>query len=263
MKRSLVTSSKVVLFFFMFQTTALAWEAQPNGVGFKATWGGSDEVRVAKRQIQIIEAEPYDRSKEYSTSMAYRPERPLVSKEQFLADFKAGKLLATSEQFREALERTGVSVTDVLEYLQGLEWRKNSVQKPARMARLLHSYGSKRSRLDYGLVRNLEAGEFALWDGDRPIVAGDCGNVIAVVGKQREQKAVVLKEPPLAPPPLPAAIEKSAAEPASKESWWSENWGKVVVAVAIIVGAIALSSGHGGDSSGPSSGPSPPPPGNN
>ena len=255
---------KLVLFFFVFQTTAFAWDVQPNGAGFKASWGAHDELRVSKRQIQIIEAESYDRSKEYSTSMAYRPERPLASKEQFLADFTAGKLLATPEQFREAFERAGVSVTDVLKYLQGLEWRKNSVQKPARMARILHSYGSKRSRLDYGLVRNLEAGEYALWNGDRPIVAGDCGNVIvAVIGEQREQRKIISKEPSPVPPSPPAVVERSGAESAQKETWLGKNWPLVVVGIAAIAGIAIATGGHGGGGSSPSLGPSPPPPGNN
>lgn len=259
---------RIVLFFFAFQQIGWALEVQPNGVGFRATWGESrtsDEVRVAKRQIQIIEAEPYDRSKEYSTSMAYRPERPLLSKEQFLVDFKAGKLLATPEQFCEALAHAGVSVTDVFEYLQGLEWRKNSIQKPARMARLLQDYGSKRSRLDYGLVRNLEAGEYALWDGDRPIVAGDCGNVIdQIIGEKKETKrqAVVLSEPP--PPPSSVVVPAAPPQASKQPSWWSKNWPWVVGVVVIggIVTALA-GGGQGGGGSNPSSGPSPPPPGNN
>jgi len=160
------------------------------------------------RQHRVIENSPYDHAKFFTQAMGNV--RGYTSKEEFLSALESGETNATSAQYRESLKGIGINLLDdsiLASYIAGLEWVSNSNAFNARMGRLLVDRNTSMKNLDGGFVRGVEANEFVLVDNSmvppRPIIAGDCGNVILAVVGANSVPAAVVAPPPPAPAPQP------------------------------------------------------------
>ncbi|MBI2624150.1 hypothetical protein HYW67_01490 [Candidatus Parcubacteria bacterium] len=160
---------------------------------------------------------PYDRAKEFSTSMLYYPEQPMVEwpLKPYLDFIEGGNAAATPQQWAETLHRKSKidepTWSKARAYLATLKWQKNATKEWWRMYRVLRPYGKwKSGRLDAGYERTFEAGEWGLHDPTTGelVVAGDCGNVVV------EKLGATAAAAPVAPPrPQPTAPAKVAEAP--------------------------------------------------
>ena len=231
MKNSLALLSKVVLFFFAFQTTVFAWEAQPHGVGLKMSWGDS---RIAKGPV----AQQHSSSKEGTRYLRLggdpkNPNRVLGPNEKIQ--------VSTKDLWVETNSGSGKVYKGFLS--AGTEF----VTAPTDNIFLRKAVWIKKCGND--VLNSDSVAIFFRAPKGSPLIT------------QQIQEAQASQEAAqLSPPPAPSS---RASEQPPQPSWWSKNWPWVVGALAVIGGVVALSGGHGDGSSSNSSGPSPPPPGNN
>ena len=224
---------KLVLFFFVFQTTAFAWEVQPGGLGLKASWG-EDKIRFAKRP----DSEQHDTSK-------YGPRYLRLG-----GDPKdPNRVLAPNEKIQVSTKDLWVETNSGSGKVHKgwLPAGTEFVTAPTDNVFLRKAVWIKKCGND---VLNSEANAI--------FFRAPKGSPVT----QQVQEAQASQEVALPPPVVtekPVVMEPAA----SKESWWSKNWPWVVGAITLIGGIVALSGGHGGGGSGNGGSPPPEPPGNN
>ncbi len=170
---------------------------------------------------------PYDRQKEFSTSMLYYPEQPMVEWDlkPYLDFVEGGNAAATAQQWAEALHKKGKidepTWAKARAYLATLKWQKNAAKEWWRMWRILRPYGKWQvGRLDSGYERAFEAGEWGLHDPTTGelVVAGDCGNVVVEKLTPATATPAPTPAPPrpaAVPPPAPTPIQPAAAPAAA------------------------------------------------
>lgn len=175
----------------------------------------SFNAHAATRQERSV---PYDRLKEYSTSMLYYPEQPMVEWDlkPYLDFIEGGNAAATPAQWARALHQKGKidepTWAKARQYLTTLKWQKNATKEWYRMFRVIRPYGKwQAGRLDSGYERAFEVGEWGLHDPKTGelIVAGDCGNVVV----EKLGAAIAAPAPTPAPPPQPAEPTRVVALP--------------------------------------------------